>query len=202
MRLEAQSPARMGQAVAQRGGGVGLPGGAVHRLEEEVVEVEALEPLGLGAVLRDRPASARRPPCTTSGAPALGLTQSQSMPGGGGTVPLVSTATSNPSACSASSSGGVELQQRLAAGADDEAACPPGRPGARLRPRRARAPAGRRTCRRPGRRCRRSRCRRTGRWRPRGRLRGRSTGCTRRSGRTPPAGRCWRLRPAGCRRSP
>ena len=56
MRLEAQSPARMGQAVAQRGGGVGLPGGAVHRLEEEMIEAERLESLRLGAVLRDRPA--------------------------------------------------------------------------------------------------------------------------------------------------
>ena len=38
------------------------------------------------------------PSRATSDAPAFGLTQSQSMPGGGSTVPLVSTATSNPSA--------------------------------------------------------------------------------------------------------
>ena len=51
----------------------------------------------------------------------------------------------------------------------------------------------RETCRRPGRRCRRSRCRRTGRSRSPGAPRGRSRGCSRRSGRRPPAGRRWAL---------
>ena len=43
---------------------------------------------------------------TTSGAPAFGLTQTQSMPGGGGIVPLVSIAISKPRACNAAISGG------------------------------------------------------------------------------------------------
>ena len=62
-------------------------------------------------------------------APALGLTQIQSSPGGGASVPLVSTAISKPAAWRASTAR-VELQQRLPAGADHEAAALRlGRPG-------------------------------------------------------------------------
>ena len=69
----------------------------------------------------DRPASTRRRCAAGVPAPALGLTQIQSRPAGAAIVPLVSTAISKPRACSASMSGSVDLQQRLAAGADDEA---------------------------------------------------------------------------------
>ena len=41
------------------------------------------------------------PVVSTTGALALGLTHTQSSPSGAGCVPLVSTATSNPTACSA-----------------------------------------------------------------------------------------------------
>src|SRR5437868_12452755 len=51
MRLQAESPARMGQTVVKRGPGVRLPRGAVHRLQEEVGEVEALVAVRLGTVL-------------------------------------------------------------------------------------------------------------------------------------------------------
>ena len=47
MHLHAQSPARMREAVADGGRGVGLASGSVHRLEEEVPEVEPLEALRL-----------------------------------------------------------------------------------------------------------------------------------------------------------
>src|SRR5262245_66557061 len=47
MRLQAQSPAWMAEAVAQREGGVHLAGRAIHRLQEEVPELEPFEPLGL-----------------------------------------------------------------------------------------------------------------------------------------------------------
>ncbi len=89
---------------------------------------------------------------------------------------------------------GVELEQRLAAGADDEAVVGVGAP--RRGDRRGEASRHRRTCRRRGRRCRRNRCRRSCRPRPRGRPRARSTGCTRRSAGTPRAARSARPRPA------
>ena len=63
------------------------------------------------------------PARSTSSAPAFGLTQIQSMPGGGSSVPLVSTATSKP-ARGVPRSSGVELQERLAAGADDKSRTP------------------------------------------------------------------------------
>ena len=53
---------------------------------------------------------------------AFGLTVIQSSPRGGRTVPLVSTATSNPCCLKAATSCIVELQQRLPARADDEGA--------------------------------------------------------------------------------
>jgi len=65
----------------------------------------------------------------------------------------------------------VHLQQRLAAGADDERVFGAFGPARRGRP------------------CRRNRCRRTGIGRRRGRSRGPTTDCTRQSGRTPPPGR-------------
>ena len=52
--------------------------------------------------------------------PALGLTQIQSMPCGGSSVPLVSTAISKPACVERDHELGVHLQERLAAGADDE----------------------------------------------------------------------------------
>src|SRR5919108_1227166 len=51
MRLEAESPARVVQAVAERRRGIGLASRPVHRLEKEMAEVERLEPRGVGARL-------------------------------------------------------------------------------------------------------------------------------------------------------
>src|SRR5688500_14641955 len=51
MGLQAQSPARMGQTIAQRRRGVALPGRSVHRLQKEMLEPEPLEALRLGPLL-------------------------------------------------------------------------------------------------------------------------------------------------------
>jgi hypothetical protein len=51
MRLQAQSPAWMIETIAERGPRVRLTMRPVHRLEEEVVEIEALEALGLSPLL-------------------------------------------------------------------------------------------------------------------------------------------------------
>ena len=202
MRLQAESPARMGQAVRERrracwprAPGRPSAGGRSARSRRR------REPLGLGAglrvdqlqlVARAGPPAARRPwgsrtssRCPRAVSGAVGLDRDLEARG-----------------VERTTSGGVELQQRLAAGADHE------RPRQRVagRPRgrhRGGEPlGGARTCRRRGRRCRRSRCRRTGRPPRPGPPPVPSTGCTRRTGRTPPAGRRWRLRPAACRRSP
>ena len=45
MRLQAESPAWMGQTVVERMPGVRLARGAVHRLQEEVAKGEPLEEL-------------------------------------------------------------------------------------------------------------------------------------------------------------
>ncbi len=52
MGLHAEAPARTAEAVFHRGGGVGLPVRAVHRLEVEALEVQVLELLGEGVRLR------------------------------------------------------------------------------------------------------------------------------------------------------
>ena len=65
----------------------------------------SLEPLGLRAGLRVDELELVAARSATGSAPALGLTQIQSRPGGGGRVPLVSTATSKPAACSAATAG-------------------------------------------------------------------------------------------------
>ena len=78
--------------------------GAVHRLQEEVVEVQLRRTARARRRPAGRPASARRPVVSTSSAPAFGLTQTQSIPAGAGSVPLVSIAISKPRACSASTS--------------------------------------------------------------------------------------------------
>ena len=150
-------------------------------------KVEPLEALRIGASPADRPASARCRASAPARASALGLTQIQSMPAGGGSVPLVSTRDREARACSASISGCVELQQRLAAGADDKAAArSPPRASARRPPRPA--PSASANLPPPGavgadeigvaEAADRAR---------RGPPRGPSTGCSRRSGRTPPA---------------
>src|SRR5580765_7385130 len=51
MRLQAESPARMRQAIRERRARVGFARGPVHRLEEEMPEAERGIPLGLGALL-------------------------------------------------------------------------------------------------------------------------------------------------------
>ena len=59
MRLQAEPPARMGQAIAKCSGGVGLPFRSVHRLQIEVLELETLDIAGLSADPGETPASAR-----------------------------------------------------------------------------------------------------------------------------------------------
>ena len=58
----------------------------------------------------------------TTGLPALGLTQIQSIPGGAAIVPLVSTAISKPRAWSASINAASSCSKRLAAGDHDQPA--------------------------------------------------------------------------------
>src|SRR5687768_5961253 len=53
MRLEAQPPAWVAQAVLERLPSVRLDVGSVHRLEEEVLEIEMFVALGLSALLRE-----------------------------------------------------------------------------------------------------------------------------------------------------
>src|ERR1700719_1937251 len=50
--LHAQAPARMGQAIGDRGGSRLFAIGSVHRLQEEAFEIEPGEPLGIDADLR------------------------------------------------------------------------------------------------------------------------------------------------------
>ena len=52
MRLQAQLPARMVEAVAERERGVEIAGGSIHGLQEEVAEWETLKRSRLGATLR------------------------------------------------------------------------------------------------------------------------------------------------------
>ena len=124
--LEAQPPLGMVQAVGDRQLRCSRSTlGAVHRLQEEVVEV---------AVARS--ARAAPPSCGIDELQLVAASEHGLGPGlradadpvesrrAASSVPLVSTAISKPPACSASISVGVELQQRLAAGADDEAAGP------------------------------------------------------------------------------
>src|SRR2546427_10096477 len=51
MCLQAESPARMCKAIRQRGARVRIPRGAVHGLEKEVPEVQALVSRRLGPLL-------------------------------------------------------------------------------------------------------------------------------------------------------
>src|SRR5215213_6848791 len=51
MRLQAEPPARVGQAIAKRRGGVGLPVRPIHGLEIKVLELQALVSAWLGAGL-------------------------------------------------------------------------------------------------------------------------------------------------------
>ncbi len=95
----------------------------------------------------------------TSGAPAFGLTQIQSRPSGGMSVPLVSTAQAEAPRMDRGDQVRVELQQRLAAGEDHEGAVARSIPFTRNR-------FGKRlgileTRRRPARRCRRNPYRRS-----------------------------------------
>ena len=73
---------------------------AVHRLQEEVPEGKPCELSGSSPSC-GKTSFSSSPGRATSGAPALGLTQIQSSPSGGASVPLVSTATRKPRACRA-----------------------------------------------------------------------------------------------------
>ena len=110
-------------------------------------------------------------------------------------VPLVSTAMAKPRACKASISGGSSCSRGSPpVQTTSRSRAPPPHAAATACGQRARRS---RTGRRPRRPCRRNRCRRRCRRRWRGPARGRSTDCSRRSGRTPPRGPAWP--PSPCR---
>lgn len=83
MGLQAQAPLRVLHAVLDGLFGVGQAGGAVHGLQEEVVEVQVFEArgqgVGLGVDQLEFVAA-----FDDDGAVPLGLTQIQSMPGAAG----------------------------------------------------------------------------------------------------------------------
>ena len=139
--------------------GVASRARAVHRLQEEVLEVERLEPLRLGARLRidELQFVAAR---STSGASAFGLTQIQSMPAGGGerAVGLDGDAEARARAARRSAARRAAAAARRRCTRRSAGAARRVGPARRDRIRQRRRPS--RTCRRPGRRCRRNRCRR------------------------------------------
>ena len=113
-------PSRMREAVLDGRGRVRVSVGPVHRLQEEVGEVEVLVALGLAALLavdelqlvaRGRPRPRPRPSgsCTPSRCRRARAR-----------VPLVSMAISKVTGVQRVDQRRVELQQRLAAGAHDE----------------------------------------------------------------------------------
>ena len=186
---------RVGLAVGDRGGRVARALGAVHRLQVAEPEAEIGHGLG-GSPAADRRASSSPERCTSL-APAFGLTHTQSISGFTGSVPLVSMATSKPPWCSAATSASstcsIGSPVRTTNRRSPRPATPP------RSPRRARGrgepaaawpvdadevriaePAGGSTDPAPG----------------------RTTGCSRRSGRTRPAGPRSRPRPGACRKSP
>ena len=143
MRLQAQAPSRMLQTVLDGELRVAQTIGAVHRLQEEVGEGQALQRFRVDAGSVGRSASARRPQSEDQLRPGLRLTQTQSIPASPGCVPFVSMAIVKPSACSDSMSGAsscgsgsppVQTTKR-------DAACAR-RPGGRRRP--SRVPRARR----------------------------------------------------------
>jgi xanthine phosphoribosyltransferase len=144
------------------------------------------------------------PRVLTMGAPALGLTQIQSMPAGTAIVPLVSSAISKPPIhASASSNARIDLQQRFAAGEHDQIDALGDR-AATGKPIRAASEAAsgvlpalgavRADEIRVAETAYRSRLDRASRPGPQD--------CSRQSGKTPPGGRHSDPRPAACRRSP
>ena len=194
--LQAQPPLRMFEAVLDGGCGVRRTVRAVHRLEAERVEVEVLELRRDRRRLAGTRASVRRPRVTTRSAPTFGLTQIQSIPAG----PVgcrwsrprrrsPGRAGPRPPSASSCRSGSPPVQTTMRWLAVDL-------PARRLRPRR------------PARRRREAAAARAVGAdevgvaeladRPAAVApRGRSTGCSARTGRTPPAGR--RGSPSPCR---
>ncbi len=94
MGLKAEAPEWVCEAVLNRTCSVGVAVGPVHRLQEEVLEAELVD-LGRAKEGCGKTSFSSLPWRRTSCAPALGLTQIQSMPEGGSQVPLVSMAILN-----------------------------------------------------------------------------------------------------------
>ena len=101
--LQAQAPRGMAETVAQRLLRIFLPQRAIHRLQETQERQPRIALRRRSRLRIDQLQFIAR--ARAGSAPALGLTQSQSIPSGAAIVPLVSTATSNSRACSASISG-------------------------------------------------------------------------------------------------
>ena len=192
-------PARMGEAPRDRGLGVCLAVRPVHRLEKEVIEGEAFEPVGHRQRLREHQLQlAAR--CLDQRCRGLGADADPVEPG----------------RCSLGAVGFDRYRRNRARGARRSAAdraaaaarrrCTPSgdaRLPAPTPPRRRRRGRRRwRICRRRDHRPRRNQCRRRCRPPWRDRPRARSTGCTRQSAGTPRGGRSARLRPAGSCRFP
>src|SRR5581483_5810285 len=91
---------RVRQAVGDRLLGMAAHIRTIHRLEQVVGERQVFEHRRRGAILGYTNFSSS-PAVTTSGAPALGLTQTQSIPPQSGRVPLVSMPTMKPASCNA-----------------------------------------------------------------------------------------------------
>ena len=184
----------MCEAIGDSQVGVSPQLGPIHRLQQEVVEGEFLVGRRFGACLRIDQLELVTP-VKRSGVPAFGLTQIQSSPVGGRQVPLVSMAMVKPRsessrtrAASSCSSGSPPVQTTngsLPVQRGHCAAMAVGKIAWRAR-----------TCRHSLRWCRQNRCRRKGKPPSAGPPRARSTGYSRRSGKTPPGVR--RCTPSPC----
>ncbi len=197
MRLQAEPPLRMAQAIVDRARGVLDHVGSVHRLQREALEGEIGEILRRRIRLRIDQLEFMAPAHHEIGA---GLRADADPVHAGGRIDRAVGLDADLEAARMQrvDQGRIDLQQRLAAGQHHVAVLASRRSIARRWCRRVPRPrhSGRPACRR----CRQNRCRRTGRSRWRGPVRGRSRDCSRRNGKTPPRGRHARLRPAGSER--
>mgnify|MGYP007065365142 CR=1 FL=1 len=103
--LQTEAPAGMQETVGDALAGVGLVARVVAWLEQEMPEIQILEILGRTPLLRPDKFQV-----VASGLEPLGLTVIQSSPSGRGSVPLLSTPSSNPRACRRSISSRVSCK--------------------------------------------------------------------------------------------
>ena len=119
VRLETQAPLRVIEAVACGGFRVGRARRIVHRLQEEIGEVEPGIAFRAAAFSCGKMSFSSSPRFRPSVASALGLTQIQSRPGGGCQRAIGLDADFEPLLVERLDQRVVELQQRFAASADD-----------------------------------------------------------------------------------